>query len=310
MSQRPRSHMRGTAHTTSRHPRSNKRYAHPGKMAPGRAQHKRPMRSQQPNKTALAVVLVILLVAMLFTIRGCMKSHGEIDASRSTATSPFDWTNLTSENGRYAYSIDGEKVSRLGIDVSDAQGSIDWGQVADDGIDFAIVRVGYRGTTEGSIHADANFDYNIDEAKAAGLDVGVYFYSQAVSEDEAQEEARFVLSELNGRSLQYPIAFDFEETATHDGRADKIGSAQAAANARAFCREIESAGYKAVIYGNPQDLSDYDQTVLDEYPIWYAEYGSLPSMQRAFFMWQYTNEGSVAGVSTNVDMDLDLSKAL
>lgn len=266
----------------------------------------------QLGTIALFAVVAVVAIALVTSLHGCRDKSAEYAtvATTSETTSAFDWTNLDTTDGRYAYYVDGNAVSRFGIDVSDSQGYIDWQQVANDGVEFAIVRVGYRGTSTGEVHVDEYFDYNIDSAKSNGIDVGVYFYSQAISEDEAREEAQLCLTEINNRKLQYPVVYDYEETEAHDGRADGISAEQAAANARAFCEAIEDAGYSAMIYGNPNDLSDYEQSVLDEYPIWYAEYGSLPTASHAFTMWQYTNQGSIAGIDTDVDLDIDLTAAL
>lgn len=265
------------------------------------------LQESQLRTIAIFVVASVLVIAFFSATHACSRTASNTKGTTPATTSPYDWTNLRDENGRYVYYVDGKAASRQGIDVSDSQGYIDWSQVAGDGIDFAIVRVGYRGTTQGDVHSDEYFDYNIDNAKKNGLDVGIYFYSQAVNEQEAREEAQFCLTELNGRSLQYPVVYDFEETATHDGRADGVSTEQATANARAFCETIEAAGYSVMIYGNQQDLSDYDQSLLEDYPVWYAEYGSLPTSNHTFTIWQYSNTGSVAGIDTDVDLDIDLS---
>ena len=122
--------------------------------------------------------------------------------------SPYDWSGLERSGDRLAFRENGEVRSQLGVDVSDHQGAIDWSAVASDGVDFAFVRVGNRGYTEGALYADTRYAENIDNATSAGLDVGAYFFSQAVSVEEAREEAEFVLRLLAGRYLALPVAYD------------------------------------------------------------------------------------------------------
>lgn len=266
-------------------------------------------------RTTFAVILAagaIVLLLAFSALSSCANrtAHDATDKQDSSAYSAqYNWDNLSTENNRYIFVANGQTLSRLGIDVSEAQGEIDWKAVAADGVDFAIVRVGYRGDSEGDVFTDANFDANIDGAIAAGLDVGVYFYSQAINTDEAQEEAERCLYEINKRKLQYPIVYDFEKTPTGQGRADSLDAKQITLNAAAFCQTIQKGGYSPMIYGNQQDLANYSSDFLDAYPIWYAEYESFPTSNYPFIMWQYTNQGSVDGININVDLDVDLSQA-
>lgn len=213
----------------------------------------------------------------------------------------------------FRYVRDGQVVSRLGVDVSENQQLIDWEAVAADGIEFAYIRLGYRGTSEGGLYLDAYFERNLEQARTAGIDCGVYFFSQATSPDEAREEARFVLEHLGGATLQYPVAFDSEEAAAGTGRSRTAGlsDAEMTAIAQAFFSEISAAGYGTMLYGNAQDLGRYDSNLLAASPVWWAEYGMpVPTARLDFTLWQYSNEGSVAGIPTKVDMDIDLSGAL
>jgi lysozyme len=272
-----------------------------------------------PRYALIAVLIagILALLVIFSAISSCTNRSAENGSNEQTGQTTdagmyslqYDWNNLTTDNNRYAYVVDGNQVSRLGIDVSESNGAIDWEAVAADGVEFAIVRVGYRGDSEGEIYTDANFDANIDGAIAAGLDVGVYFYSQATNEDEAREEAERCLYEINKRDLQYPVIYDFEKTTSDDGRANGLSSTQATLNAAAFCQVIKEGGYETMIYGNQQDLANYNPVLLTAFPTWYAEYGSMPTSNYEFTMWQYTNQGSVAGIETNVDMNIDLANA-
>ena len=134
----------------------------------------------------------------------------------------------------------------------------------------------------------------------------MYFFSQAITEEEAREEARFVLKQLDGASLDYPIAFDMEPSPEGSGRADALTREEATAIANAFCDEIQKSGYRAIIYGNSYDLSKYDLSALTG-RIWLAQYDGKPDGSISFVMWQYTPKGTVAGISGSVDLNLDLS---
>lgn len=271
-----------------------------------------------PRYALIAVLIagILALLVIFSAISSCAdRSAGDGNKAnkqqqgQTTDAGLYGWNNLTTDNNRYTYVVDGNQVSRLGIDVSEANGAIDWEAVAADGVEFAIVRVGYRGDSEGEVYTDANFDANIDGAIAAGLDVGVYFYSQAINEEEAREEAERCLYEINKRDLQYPVVYDLEKTTSDDGRANGLSSTQITLNAAAFCQVIKEGGYSTMIYGNQQDLANYNPILLMAFPTWYAEYGSMPTSNYEFTMWQYTNQGSVAGIETNVDLNIDLANA-
>ena len=226
--------------------------------------------------------------------------------------SPYTWSNLDRSTGRYEYKVGGKVLSRVGIDVSENQGEISWREVAGDGIDFAVIRLGYRGTSTGKIVLDDRFETNIDGAQYAGLDTGVYFFSQATTVAEAQEEADFALQNLGGRQLEYPIVYDCEEVAAGAGASRTAGMSadEMTACAKAFCSKVEQAGYTAMIYGNSSDLSRYTLKNLSNYEIWYAEYGvPVPTVKHDFVIWQYSNNGTVAGINAAVDLNIDLTEA-
>ncbi|MEE8704294.1 MAG: glycoside hydrolase family 25 protein [Olsenella sp.] len=228
-----------------------------------------------------------------------------------TYENPYEWGRLSvGTDGRYHYIVDGQDAGRTGIDVSEHQGAIDWDAVAADGVSFAIVRVGYRGTENGAIGADAYFSANLAGARAAGLDVGAYFYSQAVSVEEAQEEADFVLAQLRGAQLNYPVAFDLEPTSAEATRTRGLTDDEMNAIAHAFCERVEEGGYRAMVYGNKPDLGHLRLEEFSGYGFWYACYDTRPVMDLAFGIWQYSSSGTVDGIRTLVDMDVDLTPVL
>lgn len=257
-------------------------------------------------KAAIAAVFTtVALFASLGLVAGCA---GNASEETQTYTSPYDWTALErsgDQGDRLVYRENGEVRSQLGVDVSDHQGAVDWNAVAADGIDFAFVRVGNRGYTEGALYADTRYAENIDSATSADLDVGAYFFSQAVSVEEAREEADFVLQLLAGRHLALPVAFDHEPVADGTGRANNVDRETLTACARAFCERLEQGGYSTMIYGNSGDMARYNPADLGKRPVWFAEYDATqPHAQFDFSIWQYTNGGTVAGIATAVDLNL------
>ena len=195
--------------------------------------------------------------------------------------------------------------SRVGIDVSKWNGGIDWDKVQNAGVEFAIIRAGYRGSVTGSLVEDPYFAANMKGAAASGVPVGVYFFTQAVNEVEAVEEASAVLQLVREYQLEYPIFID-TEGAGGNGRADGLDAETRTLVCEAFCRTIENAGYTAGVYGSRNWYNNnlYTDRLDSDYCIWLAEYRSVPLYQGYYQMWQYTSKGSVDGISGNVDMNI------
>lgn len=214
----------------------------------------------------------------------------------------------TDPNGRLTY-VGGEYKTSLGIDVSSYQGDIDWQQVYDSGVRFAIIRVGGMYYGSGELYEDDNFLKNLEGAKAAGLRVGAYFFSQAISEDEAKGEARFVLDMLGENSLDMPVFFDWERISGDEARTDGLDNATLTACAVAFCETVEAAGYDAGVYVyNDTGYYGYDLAQLQNYTMWCAGIGSYPYFYYAHEIWQYSFTGSVPGISAAVDLNMMFEK--
>lgn len=196
----------------------------------------------------------------------------------------------------------------LGIDVSKWQGEIDWDKVKNAGIDFAIIRCGYRGSVTGSLVEDPRFLENIKGAGASGLKVGIYFFTQAITEVEAVEEASMVVSLLGDFQPDYPVFID-TEGAGGEGRADGLDVQTRTTVCEAFCRTIENAGFTAGVYASRNWYNNkLDTSELEDYVIWLAEYRSAPLYQGYYRMWQYTSKGKVDGIKGNVDMNISYMK--
>ena len=206
----------------------------------------------------------------------------------------------------YSFSSSGVLGQKArGIDVSKFQGTIDWNAVAADGITFAIIRCGYRGYGSGALVEDATFRRNIQGATAAGIQVGVYFYSQAIDEAEAVEEASMVLSLVQGYSLPYGVYFDTEKVAGDTGRADGISAAQRTANAVAFCETIRNAGYTPGVYSYASWFyNSLNFANISKYRTWIAQYRDTLDFAYSYNIWQYSSQGSVSGIKGNVDMNI------
>lgn len=204
--------------------------------------------------------------------------------------------------------IDDTVKTFKGIDVSIYQGDIDWKKVKQSGVDFAIIRCGFRGYVTGSVNEDANFKKNIKGAKDAGIKVGVYFFSQALTVDEALEEAEFCLDLVGDYELDYPVVYDWEVVIDKDGdtpRTSYIQPDSLTDNALVFVRRIEAAGFNAAIYTNKKTaVWKYDLSRLEGVDIWLAEYSDKPTYFYGFDIWQYSSKGSVDGIAGNVDMNI------
>lgn len=231
-----------------------------------------------------------------------------IDVLPTVPKSPFDTSLFYKEDGFTYYRSDAYTYE-TGVDVSIYQSDIDWVKVKEAGIDFAIIRVGGRGYgEEGKMFSDNKFKKNMDGALAAGLKVGVYFYSQAISKEEALEEARFVLDAIKGYNVSYPVVFDWE-IPNKKARTYGLATETLTAAANAFCTEVQNAGYHPMVYFNLEwGYMNYDLSKIVQYDFWLAQYNPVPTFYYDFDMWQYTDSGQVPGIPGKVDLNLYIHK--
>lgn len=197
-------------------------------------------------------------------------------------------------------------ASHVGVDVSAHQRQVDWAQVKGAGVEFVMLRTGFRGYGEaGAIVQDAYFEENIQGALEAGLDVGVYFFSQAVSEEEAEEEARQVLAWIEPYEITYPVVFDWESIPHDKARTDYVMPHTVNNCVLAFCAVVEEAGYTPMVYFNRnQAYQVMNLSLLSGCEFWLASYAATPSFDYTFHMWQYTNKGTVPGIDGDVDLNI------
>lgn len=237
--------------------------------------------------------------------------NGEVPYYSDVPASKYIKDSFTvDENGRIAYADASVKYS-TGIDVSSHQGEINWEKVKNDGIDFAIIRIGYRGYgSKGNICEDEMSERNIKGADDAGLKVGVYFYSQATTPEEAAEEAEFVLKIIKKYRIDYPVVFDWENDPGIGGmRTDNVGGDTLTACAVSFCEKIKDAGYIPGVYFNLNDAYvRYNLGKIKDYPFWYAQYeGTAPAFYYNYDIWQYSASGKVEGIKGNVDLNISFA---
>jgi GH25 family lysozyme M1 (1,4-beta-N-acetylmuramidase)/uncharacterized protein YjdB len=247
-----------------------------------------------------------------FYIKGDSKYTGwQTDSDGKVYFYTSDGNKVTGEQviqgAKYTFDSEGCLVTStssgsMGIDVSKWNGSIDWNAVKNSGVSYVIIRCGYRGSSQGALIDDPTFATNIKGATAAGLKVGVYFFTQAVDEVEAVEEASMVLDRIKGYSISYPIFLDVEKSG---GRGDSISQETRTAVCKAFCATIQSAGYTAGVYANKTWFtSKINASALSGYKIWLAQYAENPTYSGRYDLWQYKSTGKVSGISGNVDMNI------
>lgn len=226
----------------------------------------------------------------------------------------YDFSCLSTDEDTGLKKYNDEKngiTSKMGIDVSEFQGGdIDWKQVKDSGIEFVIVRVGYRAYGEsGELVKDAMFEQNIEGALEAGLEVGVYFFSQAITPGEAVEEAEFVLDLIRPYKITGPVVYDTEEIKGDAARTDGNTRQEFTNYCKVFCDTVEHAGYDSMIYANMKWMAfTLDMEELTDYDFWYADYHELPQNPYDYAIWQYSETGAVPGINANVDLNIWFEK--
>ena len=248
------------------------------------------------------------LLPNLIVYRGAGGVFQYASIDRSLPQADYDWSNLVevSETPREVeYAVDGETVSIKGIDVSTYQGDIDWEKVAASGVKFVFIRLGYRGYESGLLVKDDRFEDNIRGALQNGIAVGVYFVTQAISVEEAVEEAQFVMENIRPYNVTWPIVLDIEDAASATARTAELSQQARTDHAIAFCETVKESGYTPMLYCNIRwFIEKLDITRITDYDKWFAQYFRKPFFPYAFQVWQYSSTGRIDGIEGNVDYNI------
>lgn len=256
--------------------------------------------------TAL-VLLAVVLVQNALKESQREAAQPTTEAATVLPTNPYGPEDFRVEENGYITCLTGE--ARQGIDVSEWQGDIDWQQVKDGGIEFAIIRLGYRRSETGELSTDEKALANLQGAAEAGIPTGAYFFSQAISTQEALEEAEYALSLLEGYTLTYPLIYDWEYLG-EDARTADVDARTLTDCIKTFCGRVEEAGFQSMIYFNPH-FHENEVLYLEEltdYHFWLAMYDTQMDYPYQIDMWQYSCTGSVPGITGDVDLNLYLPR--
>ncbi len=238
------------------------------------------MRKVKNNeKIVMGILVIVILLAIFFIPKFMLKN-------KETMTPIYNPKNT------------GLDAFRLGIDVSEHQGTIDWKAVANGSIDYAIIRASYAWKDDIKDHSDKTFKENVDQAQKHGIDIGAYHYSYATTVEEAKKEAEFFLSQIKGISFQYPLYYDIEDECQDDLSKDELTDI-----VLTFLKTVEKAGYYVGIYTNPEHINQLDMERLKDYDLWIANYNLQNVYEGDYGMWQYTCYGKVHGIEGDVDLN-------
>lgn len=217
----------------------------------------------------------------------------------------YNFRGLDFQNPVMTYHEEGEKKSYMGVDVSKYQGFVDYNKLKKAGVSFVMIRIGARGYGSGQLILDEYFADNIKGATDAGLSVGAYFFSQAITTEEALEEVALIVEALEGHTLTYPVAFDMESIPGDNARIDNLTKIEKTDIASVFLNGIKEAGYKPIIYGKKEWLlTKIDLTKLTEYDVWLAQVETTPDFPYEFDMWQYSTSGKIDGIAGKADLNI------
>lgn len=221
--------------------------------------------------------------------------------------SNLDFTKMEEKAGLKRYMENGKKISYIGADISKQTGNVNFASLKAAGVDYVMIRLGGRGYSTGQITLDENFKQNMEGAIAEGLDIGVYFYSQAISQDEANEEANFVVQNLEPyrAHIKYPVAFDMEFVANDESRIDGLSREDRTKIATSFLEGVKVAGYVPMVYGDKEWLiKEIDLAKLQDYDVWLAQEADMPDYPYRYAMWQYSTTGVLNGIKGDANLNI------
>ena len=269
-------------------------------------------KKRQLNTKGLVIVLSILGVVLALLMNALVQQEYTYEPTvdvpyvqEQRSSLKYDMSQVYNVDGFYTYEDD-TYTSVIGVDVSSHNKEIDWAQVKEAGVTFAMIRCGYRGYTEGGLQEDEYFETNIQNALANGIQVGVYFFSQAINEEEAAEEAKYVIEKIYSYDITWPVVYDYEFYPTETGaRGNMIDKDTRTRCANVFLENIKNAGYTPMMYASTET---YDQLFipeyLSEYQFWVAQYNSYCSYNYDYSIWQYSDQGGVRGLPSGLDLNI------
>lgn len=272
--------------------------------------HRKRRRRPRWNRVFLLLAVLIGIPVLCNRLLHSLEDTAAMEAEPASIPDPvwknnYDYSRLEASGPLYRYEDEAYEAVP-GIDVSFFQEEIDWQEVADSGIRFVMIRAGYRGSTSGALHEDPAFRKNLDEARTAGLMVGVYWFSQAINEEEAMEEADYVLELTEGEDLDLPVGYDMEQVG-EDDRIKDLSAEEKTRIANAFVRRMLEKGHQTWIYGSTWWLDGciHMEDLQEQASFWLAEYGvPHPGTDHAFAVWQYSSEAEISGIDHPVDLNL------
>lgn len=221
------------------------------------------------------------------------------------ALNDYNESNFVFVNNIMKYYENGVNVSYAGVDLSKNEDYVDFERLKSAGIDYVMIRLGQRGFVSGEITLDENFQDNYDRASAAGLDIGVYFFSQAITVEEAKEEAEFVIATLSENKINYPVVFYMEDVSGSDVRTKDLTQMARTNIAIAFMDAVEEAGYIPIICGNKEFLlKKISFGSLIGYEVWLCQEADTPDFPYEYSMWRYTEFGNIAGISGYANLNI------
>ena len=255
----------------------------------------------------IAVLFIVFAVLIIAGRRERPVQEETVEEEIIESIPEIDYSKIDIISGKYYYEDD-HFTSSFGIDVSEFQEDIDYRKVKEDKVEFVYMRIGRRGATTGLLYDDEEFEKNYKGAKENGLKVGVYFFSQAIDEKEAVEEAEWVLERLKGKQIDLPVVYDLEEVYLEDEtpRIEGLEASQFTDNALAFMKRIEKEGYETMIYTYLYWSDNfYEMDRLSEYPVWSAQYDTQePKMEYPIAIWQYSKNGTINGIKGSADLNI------
>lgn len=230
-----------------------------------------------------------------------------VEINDKLKTNTYDTSKFVYQSPEMKYFVDGKQASWFGVDLSSEQGIVDFEKLKRAGVDYVMIKVGGRGYSSGNIVLDSSFKDYMNGAKNAGLGIGVYFYSQAVDRDEIYDEADTLLELIKDYPVNYPVVFDMESIDGDMARTDALDVSTRTELARVFLKTIKENGYTPMLYGNKEWLvTKLNLEKLQDYDVWLSQEADTPDYPYAYTMWQYTQKGSISGISGNARLNVSL----